>query len=91
MSAKLLSLFFLLGASIAQASSGIGLPDLIKDPLGSEPPVLLTGPVLPDQAGIICPSSADLNLLLSDKERDRLCSGFGTVWVAMISVIKRTV
>ena len=68
MSAKLLSLFFLLGTSIAQASSGIGLPDLIKDPLGSEPPVLLTGPVLPDQAGIICPSSADLNLPLSLNE-----------------------
>ncbi len=41
--------------------SALGIPDILKDPLGVQPDCLHTGAMLPDESLIACPASADLS------------------------------
>jgi outer membrane protein len=43
----------------------IGIPDALKDPLFTRPPLLKFGPVLPDGAAIDCPANVDLTKALA--------------------------
>ena len=60
---------------LAKPAHSFQLSDPIEDPLLSRPPVLASGPTMPDQSQIICPASHDLQqeLGLSDVIDIALC------------------
>ena len=60
----------------AQASFAWGIPDVLEDPLLTQPPILAVGPSLPDQARIVCPPAVDVQqaLGLSDVIDLALCN-----------------